>query len=77
MQIDGTIFTQFLKVSEGMLIIMLLVFPDLSLQSKCANRKNNFSPAENAIAYITCGCSVLGGEYESMIATARFEGEYL
>ena len=36
---------------------------------------------EYAIAYIyiiiTCGCSVLGGEYESVIATAHFRGEYL
>ena len=25
---------------------------------------DHFSPAENAIAYITCGCSVLRVEYE-------------
>ena len=33
-----------------------------------------FSPAENAVAYITGACSVLVGEYESVIATARFGG---
>ena len=27
--------------------------------------------AENAIAYTTCGCSILAGEYES-VATTRF-----
>ena len=31
-----------------------------------------YSPAENAIAYVTSGCSVLAGEYESLIASVRF-----
>ena len=36
-----------------------------------------FSPVENAIAYLTCWCSVLGGEYESVILLPLvFGGEY-
>ena len=31
-------------------------------------------PAKNAIAYKGCGCSILGGEYKRVIATAVFGG---
>ena len=31
-----------------------------------------FSPAENTIAYLTWECSILGGEYESVIASTCF-----
>ena len=39
---------------------------------------HGLSPSHSLrITYKTCGCSVLGGEYERVITTTRFKGEYL
>ena len=47
-------------------IISFIIFSIMWVNMKAA-----FSPGENVVAYITCGCSLIAGAYES-VATTHF-----
>ena len=78
-------FRRWVPVISNMCSLVRIVTPHLHYWTRARSvRRSSFivfsinlvtwrpsSPAEKAIAYITCGCSVLAGEYES-VATARF-----